>query len=872
MKVKAKKKQFTATALAFLLAVALAVPSALFCAPAAMAAVTPAPTNCRDRQNYTRWATPVTAYLYENENGGLTRVEYVNSKIYVETYNSSFQIQSSQTIPMELSVWGGFYAGETYNFFIFGQNNPSKSDSTEVFRVVKYSKDWKRLGQTSISNSNTTIPFNAGSLRCAERNGILYVRTCREMYSGHQANITFSIHQGNMALLQNNYTNASSIGYVSHSFNQFAMVDSAGRLVTVDHGDAYPRSIVLVRYDNPSTNLKASSTVDLFVLPGSIGANTTNAAVGGLAETSSGYVTAYHYGNPYRDVYLSFTNKNTMQTTNTKVSSAQSTCTPVLVPTGQSGGYIFWNCSNTGSALYCADYSANGSVGSVRNVGDATLSSCQPIVYNGDIVWFSGYTSPTFYSFDGSTVTPHYAYSDNTSSSGNGSSSDPGTTTPVPTKYTVSFSPNGASGTTPSATVNSQNEVVLPSASSLTKSGYTFAGWKSSYSNNIFPSGATIRLSGNTVFTAQWVMANRYAATFSANGASGTVPTASVSSANLVVVPSASSLTKTGYTFAGWKRSDTGAIVSPGSVITLTQNTTFTAQWTPAATYTATFNPNGASGTMPTATVSSLNRVQLPSANSLTKSGYTFTGWKSNANSTTYSAGTTVTLTKNTVFTAQWSAQPAAAVLPVDTKSVTMKPGDTYTFLVKGNNDTSRISRQIDNSSILSVSLANANDPRGALYKIQAKSEGTATINLNYQGKTASIKVNITKSAATTTTNPGKGSIMLDTANYIMAPGNIYDIGVTIKNPSGRTLSGSEVQALYRAGKLKVRDSRTGSIANLTQLSNGNFRVTGKNPGTCYIVYDIGGNHASVKVDVQNGVKQHGTAVRNTSYFTQNVF
>ena len=116
-----------------------------------------------------------------------------------------------------------------------------------------------------------------------------------------------------------------------------------------------------------------------------------------------------------------------------------------------------------------------------------------------------------------------------------------------------------------------------------------------------------------------------------------------------------------------------------------------------------------------------------------------------------------------------------------------------------------------------------------------------------------------------------KGSIMLDTANYIMAPGNIYDIGVTIKDSTGRTLSGAEVQSLYNKGKLKVSDSRTGSIANLTQLSNGNFRVTGKNLGTCYIVYEIGGTHASVRIDVQKGVKQHGTAVRNTSIFVRDV-
>lgn len=117
-----------------------------------------------------------------------------------------------------------------------------------------------------------------------------------------------------------------------------------------------------------------------------------------------------------------------------------------------------------------------------------------------------------------------------------------------------------------------------------------------------------------------------------------------------------------------------------------------------------------------------------------------------------------------------------------------------------------------------------------------------------------------------------KGSIMLDTASYVMAPGNRYDIGAFVRDPSGKQLSASEVQELVSQGKLRVRDSRTGSIVDLQQLSNGNFRVTGKNAGTCWILYEIGGTHASVRIDVQNGVRQHGSAVRNTSFFTQDVF
>ena len=46
------------------------------------------------------------------------------------------------------------------------------------------------------------------------------------------------------------YTDISNIsqGYVSHSFNQFIDLDG-NQIVAVDHGDAYPRSVVLTKYD-----------------------------------------------------------------------------------------------------------------------------------------------------------------------------------------------------------------------------------------------------------------------------------------------------------------------------------------------------------------------------------------------------------------------------------------------------------------------------------------------------------------------------------------------------------------------------------------------------------------------------------------------
>ena len=102
------------------------------------------------------------------------------------------------------------------------------------------------------------------------------------------------------------------------------------------------------------------------------------------------------------------------------------------------------------------------------------------------------------------------------------------------------------------------------------------------------------------------------------------------------------------------------------------------------------------------------------------------------------------------------------------------------------------------------------------------------------------------------------GSITLDTRSYTMSPKNIYDIGVKLENAQNVTV--------------KVHSSRD-SIAKVTKLANGNYRITGLKQSVSYVIfeiYDKNGkllNHASVKITVANGVKPHGEAVRAKSVF-----
>ena len=381
--------------------------------PPAMASDQPVISDNVGKCTYAAYSKPITSYLFENAKGGLTRVEYIKNQVVAEDYSSDFVFQGSRTISLELPLWGGFFAGKDFNFFVFGQENPEESDSVEVIRVVKYSKDWQRLGQASLYGANTTVPFDAGSLRMTESGNMLYVHTSHEMYVlpdgiNHQANLAFAVRQSDM-VLTNSLHLKTSIGYVSHSFNQFILVDQSQRIVTVNHGDAYPRSIVLTACKTSADGEKFSvpvSSAAIQKIPGKTGDNTTGTSVGGLAETSDGYVVSYNFdgkGNiGKRTVYLGFVDKSTLSVTNVSIPSTDGGSTPVLAPTGLSGGYILWNKN---SALYYAPYSADGSVGAVSKADSIYLSDCQPICYQGKVVWYTtNNCAPIFYVLDGSGV------------------------------------------------------------------------------------------------------------------------------------------------------------------------------------------------------------------------------------------------------------------------------------------------------------------------------------------------------------------------------------------------------------------------------------------------------------------------------------
>ncbi|MBR6770483.1 MAG: S-layer homology domain-containing protein [Lachnospiraceae bacterium] len=380
-----------------------------------------------NRNNYTYyWSQVMNSYLTVNPSGGYTRVQYADGYVYIEDYNSSFVMQSSRKLQAELPKFGGFYNDGSNYYLVFGQENPQEDDNLEVIRVVKYSHQWDRLDVAAVRGANTTVPFDAGNLRMISGNGALYIRTSHEMYKSndgynHQSCMTIKVQLSDMTIADIAYeVQNSSAGYVSHSFNQFIKLDG-GNLITLDHGDAYPRSAVLSKYKGDKLGVWGGvSTVSTLTYYGNVGANYTDATLGGFEISDTAYLTAGSSGpqngsSGGKNIYVTATLKNNFTNAGTTFiwithhASATHTCSnPQLVEISKTKYLLMWeekDSSGTRSVKYVF-LNGNGSPETPLFTGNANLSDCQPIYHNGKVVWYvTDGSSLKFYRIDTSNGT-----------------------------------------------------------------------------------------------------------------------------------------------------------------------------------------------------------------------------------------------------------------------------------------------------------------------------------------------------------------------------------------------------------------------------------------------------------------------------------
>ena len=390
-------------------------------------------------QNYTGkqsnyYQGTMKSYLTALQDGSYMRVQYVSGlgKLLVEYYDKDYNLTDTKQIKEELPIFGGFYATDSNYYVVTGQENSEESDSKEVFRITKYDTKWNKLGTASLKGANTTTPFGAGSCRMDVSGKYLLIRTCHRMYkdssgTAHQANVTIQLDMETMQITDS-YTKVMNInyGYVSHSFNQFIKTEN-GHIISVDHGDANPRSIILLKYNTdfttgkftpqPNSTCTQIPVMEFKYLVSDKQKNPTGASVGGFEISDDHYLVAANTvkqdknfdSYKTRNVFVAAVDKNTSKVTTHYLTNydegEETTTTPQMVKISGTRFMVLWT---KGDQVYTAIVDNNGQkVGEIQHF-TGSLSDCQPVISNGKVVWYTWKNGDiNFYDVNTTDLTDH---------------------------------------------------------------------------------------------------------------------------------------------------------------------------------------------------------------------------------------------------------------------------------------------------------------------------------------------------------------------------------------------------------------------------------------------------------------------------------
>ncbi|MGN0470480.1 MAG: leucine-rich repeat protein, partial [Acutalibacteraceae bacterium] len=381
------------------------------------------------------------SYLTAVDNGYM-RVFYNNQTIGIEYYDNSFNIISKKTIPAELEYWGGFYKGSDAYYLVEGCPNIAEDDSAEVVRVIKYDRNWNRLGAAKITG-NTDIfggvvryPFDMGCVEFAENNGMLYIVT------GHEGYVDPQYNQGHQGFLMIAVDEAKMTGKIidadlGHSFAQYIDNDSSGYYVLQQKEGS--RCTVLSEYDIHGYNFSKTQIARTFEYGGvltSAWAIPCYASLDGMAMSSDNIlclgtsIDQSKYDDVTSDtphnVYLTITPKSDISAESTTVKWLTSFTDGGKCFTGakitkinDNRFMISWseytstmempiatdvNDCLTAYNLHYIFVDGSGNTVSKEFTEKAAISDCQPTVKGSDIVFYSSTANTVdFYTINSTT-------------------------------------------------------------------------------------------------------------------------------------------------------------------------------------------------------------------------------------------------------------------------------------------------------------------------------------------------------------------------------------------------------------------------------------------------------------------------------------
>lgn len=216
----------------------------------------------------------------------------------------------------------------------------------------------------------------------------------------------------------------------------------------------------------------------------------------------------------------------------------------------------------------------------------------------------------------------------------------------------VTYDANGGS-VSPSSETKYYSDVygTLPTP---TRKGYVFSGWYAENGNSEVTSSTKVSYSKDHKIVAKW-SSGEYKLFFETNGGNPVSNKAVNFEKSYGELPIP---TKDGYTFKGWFTSANGGTqVTSSTTVTTDSDHKLYAQWD-ANKYTIRFEGNGETSGATASLPMVYDESKSLTANGFTKTGYTFTGWKSDEGKTYTDKQSVKNLAKtpdgNVVLKAQW--------------------------------------------------------------------------------------------------------------------------------------------------------------------------------------------------------------------------
>ena len=373
---------------------------------------------------------------------GYLRVFCVNEKIYAETYDLSFTIQSRRKIPKELDMYGGFFNGKDAYYFVFGKDNPEEKPAAEVLRVVKYDRNWNRIGAACITGGSESefghdvrYIFEYGNVTIDECDGMLYIAT------GHCGYVDPNVGQGHQGLIMFQVNEATMTGRILladfwHSFSQHLSIKDSQNIYLLEMSEGSEQSQITRIAVDPDGNLKEADTIQVLKYggvrpPSSSRAIATYASADAIAY-SDDYVLAAgasidqsrYYDDSYEKVYNiyltatpinDFTEEKTRVSWVTKDNLRNGYRNIQLTKISSDRFMLSWeqrvedkpltaeNDLDKGSlrVLHYVFLNGAGEVVSPEYKKAAALSNCEPVVKDGKVhLYTAGDTDLSFYTID----------------------------------------------------------------------------------------------------------------------------------------------------------------------------------------------------------------------------------------------------------------------------------------------------------------------------------------------------------------------------------------------------------------------------------------------------------------------------------------